>query len=475
MKEVKAADYWRAIYQKAYQVGVRRVVFQNVIGWNKGEVQFTGGISAVCGGNGVGKSTLLEAILKSLDVSQGRAIGSSSARFDCAVLDVEASQKGNLVHRTTQSGDANQDVSALVDVTFLDPALESMRIAKLLNSVANFDELLEAISPRDMDAGELKDLSYLVGKRYRRCQVYEVEEFGDEDVFPYFRVVDSGGEYGSEGMGLGEMAIHITNWYLGRVPNDSVLLIEEPETHLAPRSQDALMNAVARASITRGLWVVLTTHAPSIVRRIPPEHIRLVLRSDDGTSILDSPSRVQLNTVLGVKTRFEGVILVEDKAAREFVRALLDRVAPDIGRTFQVLDVGSNKEVVSALNSFPRKATWISIIGLLDGDQRSTEIKTLWPCGFLPGTSGPEALIRDAASASRLGEILSRDASELLVALSDLEGSDDHDWLEELPRQLGISYEAAISALVGCWLETDGVNEAVQELCKFIYSRAEIE
>jgi predicted ATPase len=475
MKEVKAGDYWRAIYKRSYNVAVRRVAFRNVVGWDEGEVRFAGGISAVCGGNGVGKSTILEAILKSLDVSQGRSIGSSSARFDCAVLDVEASREGGLVRRTTQSGDADQAASALVDVTFLDPALESMRIAKLLNSVANFDELLEAISPRDMDESELVDLSYLVGKRYSRCLVYEVEEFDDEDVFPYFRVVDSGGEYGSEGMGLGEMAIHITNWYLGRVPPNSVLLIEEPETHLAPRSQDALMNAVARASVTRGLWVILTTHAPSIVRRIPPKHIRLVLRSGAETIVLDSPSRVQLNTVLGVKTRFEGVILVEDKAAREFVRALLDRAAPDIGRTFQVLDVGSNAMVVAALNSFPRKATWISIIGLLDGDQRGTEIETTWPCGFLPGSSGPEALIREAASANRLGEFLFRDASELLVALSGLEGSDDHDWLEELPRMLGVSYEAAISALVGCWLETDGVGGAAQELCEFIYKRAEIE
>jgi predicted ATPase len=468
MKEAKAADYWRGLYKRHFPTGVQHLSYEDIAGIGKGEIRFSGGITAICGGNGVGKTTLLEAVLKSLDLSQGRVLGSARARFDNATLTVEGQRDGTPITRSLIFSNDGADPSALVQVTFLDPAAEGMRVGKLLDGIANFDELLQALAPRELDKDELEHLSYLVGKRYDKCLIYEVDEFGEESTFPYFLVEDACGAYGSEGMGFGEMSLHLINWYLERVPSRSVILIEEPETHLAPRSQDALMNTIARASVTRDLWVILSTHAPSIVRRIPREHIRLLVRSGTQTLVVQEPSRLQLNTVLGIKARFQGIVLVEDKAAREFTRALLDRVAPDISRTFQIVDMGSNSEVLSALNSFPRKVTWLSIVGLLDGDQRGVNSTTEWPCGFLPGDSGPEALLRSAADSERLSELLARDITEVHVVLAELAGCDDHDWLEEFPRLMGVSYESAVVALTSCWLESGLAAGQAEEIEAFV-------
>lgn len=469
MKEAKANDYWRGLYKRPFPTGVRQLSYNDIAGLGNGEIHFSGGITAICGGNGAGKSTVLEAVLKSLDFGQDRMLGSARARFGTATLTVEGHRDGLPVSRSLAALDNNgSSPPALVEVTFLDPAAESVRVAKLLNGITNFDELLEALTARELNKDELDHLSYLVGKRYDSCLVYEVDEFDEEATFPYFRVEDACGTYGSEGMGLGEMALHITNWYLERVPTKSVLLIEEPETHLAPRSQDALINTIARASVTRNLWVILTTHAPSIVRRIPREHIRLLVRSGSDTLVLQEPSRLKLNMVLGIKPRFHGIILVEDKAAREFVRALLDRVAPDLSRTFQIIDMGSNGEVISALNSFPRQANWLSIVGILDGDQRGTDISTAWPCGFLPGDSGPEVLLRSTADPKRLGELLARDIVEVRFALAELEGRDDHDWLEEFPRLMSVSYESAVVALTNCWLDSALTLGQAEDVVEFI-------
>ena len=94
----------------------------------------------------------------------------------------------------------------------------------------------------------------------------------------YFEVTTEGVTYGSEMMGLGELALHLMLWHLERVEPQSIMLIEEPETHISPRSQQALLNVLARASARKKLWVIVTTHSAGIVARIPREHIRLVYR-----------------------------------------------------------------------------------------------------------------------------------------------------------------------------------------------------
>jgi hypothetical protein len=168
------------------------------------------------------------------------------------------------------------------------------------------------------------------------------------------------------------------------------------------------------------------------------------------------------------------VVLVEDKAAREFVRALLDRIAPDLSRLYQIIDVGDNSKVVAALTHFPSAANWLSMVGLLDGDQRNTKIgPTQWRYEFLPGDAGPERLLRLAANAERLSDLLGiRGADEIGLVLADLEGRDDHDWLEQLPRLLGVAYEAVVGALMWCWLDTDGAGESAEQVATFIRASA---
>jgi predicted ATPase len=472
MREAKANDYWRGVYKKKYDVSVLRVAFRGIAGIADGEVVFSGGISAICGGNGAGKTTLLEAILKGIDASAGRVLGSARGRFGVSEIDVFANKEGGDLERTINFNEVVPG-EPLLEITFLDPAAETTRLMQRLHSTSNFDEILEALSPRELTAEELEHVSYLVGKTYTKCSVYEIEEFADEPTFPYFQVTEGEVTYGSEDMGLGEMALHLINWTLERTGPNSVLLIEEPETHLSPRSQDALMNTLARASLRRGIWIIVTTHAPAIVRRIPLEHISLIIRTGGGTRILRNPTRLQLNTVLGIPSRFEGVVLVEDRAAREFMRAVLDRIAPDLGRLYQLIDVGDNSKVIAALEHFPQSAKWMSVVGLLDGDQRGKKFaETQWPHDFLPGDAGPEQLLRMSADPERLSALLHRDSDEVALALAELGGRDDHDWLEELPENIGHSYEAVVGALTTCWLESDGARELADQLAKFIRESA---
>ena len=55
---------------------------------------------------------------------------------------------------------------------------------------------------------------------------------------------------------------------------------------------------------------------------------------------------------------------------------------------------------------------------------------------------------------------LGRSTETLDVALAALEGKDHHDWLEELPNHLGISYEQCVAGLFDVWL-TDQASQGV--------------
>ena len=62
MRHVKALDHWRHVYNNAYRRYIQSFNYSNIAGVGSGEIVFRGGINAICGGNGVGKSTLLDAI-----------------------------------------------------------------------------------------------------------------------------------------------------------------------------------------------------------------------------------------------------------------------------------------------------------------------------------------------------------------------------------------------------------------------------
>lgn len=472
MKEAKAKEYWKAIHRRPYKTRIEHLDFQDVPNLGNNGVSFSAGLTAICGGNGAGKTTLLEAIFTALAGERNNQSTSAAKKFSGATLTVRGTVED--VPVSVQVPHGNPPLGGpipSIQATFLDPAAESRRVLSLLQATANFAEILEAITPRQYSTEELDEISYLVGKKYTACSLYEIEDFGEEEAFPYSHVVAGSSQYGSESMGQGELAIHILTWQLDRMPEGSVVLIEEPEAHLAPRSQLALMNHVARAITKKGLCVIITTHSPAILLNIPRDNIRLVARADDGIQLIERPTKVDLDTVLGSKPRFSGLLLVEDKAAREFVLALLERLSPDIARTNQVIDMGSHSDISVILNRFPHTAKWLAIVGIYDGDQRGEDISPNWPYLFLPGTAGPERLLRDAVNAAQLSAALSRPESSINLALSSLEGNDDHDWLEGLGPALGIPYERVMAALVETWLNSPSSAELANELIKKIHQK----
>lgn len=465
MRAATASDWWRRVYSRPYRCALKRLQFTDVVGLGSGEIAFDGGITALCGGNGVGKSTMLDAILGSVGPDGSLQKIALATRFQRAELtaQVEASCHSRDIH-TTFNPFTRRNEEAPIPIEKLTPAAESQRYVTFLHGITNFSELLEGYSPKRLSEEELEIRKYVVGREYEFCDVFELEDHPGFENIPYF-VVSSGSEvYGAEGMGLGELALHITLWQLEQASNDSVVLLEEPENHVSPRSQIALLDVIAQMSVEKGLWVIMSTHSSHILTNVPLTHVRLLYRAGKQVAINSRPTASQLNQVLGTRGITRGMLVAEDSVAVEMARSALIFASPELLHQLEFHVGGSTGHIDGVLKYHPKMAAFRAV-GLFDGDQRAVAAAHGTPAVFLPGEVAPDRLLRDAAvsNVASLAERLGRSRDDLTFVVGELQGVDHHDWLVELARRLALPYEVVLRAVLHVWVfSPEGKMAAVE-------------
>lgn len=480
MRLAKAGDHWRNLYQKtkSFQIKVNKLQYNNLLGIGSGIIEFNGGITAICGANGVGKTTLLKAVLTTL-VSDGQDNKATTLKLDGAELIGEFVNGNNQILRMIKikEGAVEANPKGLeMESLWIDVPLHAPQMISIFSEMPNIQEMLDSEEPRLADEEELKLLSYIVGKQYDACRTFELEleHYG---TIPYFEVEANGTVYASETMGLGEIAVHFILWNMRRISKNSIVLMEEPETYLAPKSQEALLDVIAKMSHEKRIWVILTTHSPGILKSIPMEHIRLLTRIGDSVEITIPTGQADCLQTLGIKVQKAGIILVEDRAAREYTKCWLGRFSPSLLQEFEIKDVASKENIILQLRSFPKVGSWFKIFGLFDGDQRGViKGEYNWSFSFLPGIEPPEKQFMQLAKNKRneLATLTGRDITRINRAIASLEGRDHHDWLIEFPQLIGVGYDQLISYFFELSMTDENIKnsieDAYQELINALYA-----
>ncbi len=469
MRRARAQDYWRHVYAMPYHRRIQSFSYSNINGLGNGEINFRGGISAVCGGNGVGKSTIMDAMACTIIGAQYGANRIAHGRFVNASFQAQMVIDDAEVIRTLGFAEGETQASGHIDceTVYINPANLAMNVISFLERTANFAEYLESLESRIATAQEVAQLSYIIGKNYEGFETFEIEDYSlegqdNETSFPYFRVTSGGTQYSSEMMGLGELSLFLLVWKLDNMSENSILLIEEPETYISPSSQKKFMDFMARMSDIKHIWIVVTTHSPSIVDQIPLESITLLSRGAAGVTVIDTPSRFQLDEVLDKSHSYSGVLFVEDLVAQAFLSSVLSRMALDIHQRYELL-ISEGEATLSQLkNCFPPDSAWLEVAVIYDGDQRQRQEKGKIPQGFLPGAASPESLLWETARANqqRLADGVSRPLPDVTVVLDALEGRERHDWLDELAGRLRVEKHILIDVLAAICLDT---NEQVRK------------
>ncbi len=467
MRDVNLDRDWRKVASLQYRQRVEVVRFKDVAGFEDGSVSLEPFLTAFLGANGTGKSTLLSTVRIAADISFQSVPEVILPRFRGATLEVDIQcGESMLTIATTVRDDGSLDRTDAwsghqvdrdpIAVEYLDIAAEARHQKGVFEVAERRASLMEGVEARLANGRELEMAQYISQKDYVALRTFEVAAPGDyvgDEVLPYFHVEEKGTNalaYGSESMGIGELCLLLYQWHLSRAPAGSLILIDEPESSLPPRSQIALIRTLAGIALAKKCSFVLSTHSDHIIAPAPPTKTRMLYRVDTKTRIVGSPSRERMILALGLEGFPEAYLLCEDRLADKLLFELLHQAAEELWPRAERVRIGGAAKIRSIVDSSPITGNF-HVIGVYDGDLHGTEVAADHSHKvYLPGRVSPDALIRNVVT-TRTAEFASAAALELSrleFVLANIAGLDSHDWVEGLSEKVSISEDMVVRTVV---------------------------
>ncbi|WP_294364363.1 AAA family ATPase [uncultured Clostridium sp.] len=471
MRSARVKDYWRKYSKINHKIEIKEIDLKGINGIEVLNAQK--GIFAICGLNGVGKSTIISAIksILGLDLNVKDELRISKEVEGLVTLGQEKE-----INITSEYGKRLIDVIPKEANEYL--YLEHEQAIDVINRITeetNFDEFLEQYDEYSMSKVQLEEISYIIGKDYKEVYITEIED--DFFKFPFFRVNCNGVRYDSTKMGVGE---HILFYYyimIEKIEKDGIVIIEEPESCISVRSQEKFMDFMAKKNSEQKIQLIVTTHSPFIIKNIPSSNIILVDRYEE-CSIIYTGEEKRLTKELGLDINKRGIIYVEDNLAELFLKKILnDSNNGFILEDYDIKSVNGESEITSRLKSNCTEIDF-KIIGIYDGDMReklSLKVKRelKWKYMFLPSKEELEVEFRRCVKDKRdiFISTLKKDKREVLSALSSVEGDNYHDWFINLHNKLRLTSEDLFNILYNLWI---GYEENISLVNEFIIELKEV-
>jgi ABC-type cobalamin/Fe3+-siderophores transport system ATPase subunit len=463
MRLARSNDVWRALYKETkFPITGLIIGFRDVVGLGTGATKFEHPMSLICGENGVGKSTLLRLIYRALtqerfrdgEPSRNYAMGAMTGAIDDLRLRIQDGETSSEIQRA-EIVEKNKADPEWLGVTFLETASIVPHLQKLYVKDLNRTDLLEGVTAKVLGGEELADIRQLVGRDYSKVEMFEIAEYAGFERVPYFKVSEGDTSYGSESMGTGELALLHLFWQISSIEEDSVLLLEEPESFVAPRSQRLFIDWLASVALRKKLFVIVSSHSGQIAERFPSSPTLLCTRNKGRVVMEPKPPAYLLADRLGILSHRRTIALVEDEAAAALAKSILQELEPKVFTECVFVEAGSNGDIVNAINNFPLfDSDRAVLLGVFDGDQEEQKIQ--WPTLRLPGAEGPEALLRTYCSngdPARISGALGCERPRWEAALGGAAGIDAHDWITRMVGELRIDTEIFFARLMPLLIE----------------------
>lgn len=221
----------------------------------------------------------------------------------------------------------------------------------------------------ELAAEELQEVSSIVGKYYKKGAVLEHRFYLDWGTSVLFETECL--KYSEAFAGSGEAAVARLVRDVRNAPTGSLVLLDEPETSLHPGAQEKLLLFLLRNSLQKKLQIVISTHAPAMVRRLPSCSIRVVNIGADGrVSIQSNVTADEAFFVLGHPAENQVQIIVEDVLAKILTEAVLQDLGPGLSQKVVVeFRPGGESEIKKDAAIWMLTATRKPYL-LLDGDKK---------------------------------------------------------------------------------------------------------
>lgn len=221
----------------------------------------------------------------------------------------------------------------------------------------------------ELEEEEVRDISAILGREYEIIRIVKHAFFGVEGYTA--QLVTNSQQYSEAYAGSGEFAAIILVHKVHSAAEQSLILLDEPETSLHPGAQRELVRFLAKSSLQHGHQIVMSTHAPGIIQELPDKAVKILdVRADSGRVAVLAQSATSLEAFSRLGTAFEPrTVLVEDKLAAEFVRRAAVLLGEDYANSVRIVPAGGANRILSVI--IPVQAQLNSdCVVILDGDMQ---------------------------------------------------------------------------------------------------------
>ncbi len=245
------------------------------------------------------------------------------------------------------------------------------------------------------------------------------------------------------------------------IPEYGVLIIDEIETSLHPRSQRRLVRALAEICRDKQAQIIFTTHSPYIIEELPLEARMYILGRGPTRQIVSGVSANFAMTNMDDESHPDCELFVEDEAAKAMITEIISAHLPDLASRCRIVpfgaaNLGRSLGEMNAANRFPRPTCVY-----LDGDNAKSN-----GCVLLPGEDAPERVVFDALEKSNWGALPQRlgrqystvaDACSMAMTLTD-----HHQWVSSAANKMLVPSNILWQAMCSVWARDNLTKDDAQ-------------
>ncbi|MBO3116797.1 ATP-binding protein [Winogradskyella sp. DF17] len=219
---------------------------------------------------------------------------------------------------------------------------------------------------------ETKIVSEILRKEFETIEIIEHNLFKDWGTS--IRLKQKNINYSEAFAGSGETAVVILVHKIYNASNESLILLDEPETSLHSGAQKRLMSFLIEQCIKKKHQVVISTHSPFLIENMPNESIKVFSTlNTTGKFVIDNDRNYkEAFHELEIENTTKKIILVEDRTAQ----IIIDKTIEKLGKATE--DIFVTKYLPGGADDINQRLTTIMEITddtyvVFDGDQKKLQ------------------------------------------------------------------------------------------------------